>query len=45
MAGAWFSGELQVILWLLVVVVLVKLALLLFYVQRYHGLGRTASRR
>lgn len=39
-AGAWFSGELQVILWLLVVVVLVKLALLVIYVHRHHGLGR-----
>jgi O-antigen/teichoic acid export membrane protein len=39
-AGAWASGEFAVILWLLVVVVAAKLALLLFYVRRAHGLGR-----
>lgn len=38
-AAAWFSGELQVILWVLLATVLVKLGLLLFYVQRHHGLG------
>jgi O-antigen/teichoic acid export membrane protein len=39
-AAAWASGELRVILWLLLAVVLIKLALLLFYVYRHHGLGR-----
>jgi O-antigen/teichoic acid export membrane protein len=39
-AGAWFSGELSLVLWLLLAVVLVKLGLLLLYVQRHHGLGR-----
>jgi O-antigen/teichoic acid export membrane protein len=38
--AAWFSGDLRIILWGLLVVVLVKLALLLAYVQRWHGLGR-----
>jgi O-antigen/teichoic acid export membrane protein len=37
--GAWFSGDLRVILWLLLVVVLFKLAVLLYYVRRHHGLG------
>ena len=39
-AGAWASGDLRVVLWLLLAVVAVKLALLLVYVQRRHGLGR-----
>jgi O-antigen/teichoic acid export membrane protein len=39
-AGAWFSGELRVMLWLLLAVVLVKLGLLAYYVHRHHGLGR-----
>ena len=38
-AAAWFSGELRVILWMLLAVVLFKLALLLLYVRRHHGLG------
>jgi O-antigen/teichoic acid export membrane protein len=38
--GAWVSGEMRVILWLLVATVAVKLALLLVYVRRKHGLGR-----
>ena len=38
--GAWVSGEFRVVLWLLLAVVVVKLALLLVYVQRRHGLGR-----
>ena len=38
--GAWLSGDLGVILWLLLAVVLVKGAVLLAYVKRYHGLGR-----
>jgi O-antigen/teichoic acid export membrane protein len=39
-AGAWLTADLRVILWLLIAVVLVKLVLLAFYVQRHHGLGR-----
>ena len=38
--GAWASGEMRVILWLLIAVVAVKFALLLLYVYRHHGLGR-----
>ena len=37
-AGAWLSGDLEVIIWLLLAVVAVKLALLLHYVYRHHGL-------
>jgi O-antigen/teichoic acid export membrane protein len=39
-AGAWASGELRLVLWLLLAVVAVKFALLLVYVHRQHGLGR-----
>jgi O-antigen/teichoic acid export membrane protein len=39
-AGAWFTGELEVMLWLLLAAVVAKLALLALYVQRRHGLGR-----
>jgi O-antigen/teichoic acid export membrane protein len=38
--GAWASGELRVILWLMLAAVLVKLALLLYYIGRHHGFGR-----
>jgi O-antigen/teichoic acid export membrane protein len=38
-AGAFWSGELRVILWLLLAMVAVKLVLLLAYVARWHGLG------
>lgn len=38
--GAWLTGSLQVILWLLFALVVVKLSLLLAYVHRRHGLGR-----
>jgi len=38
--GAVASGELRVLLWLLLAVVVVKLAMLLYYVARHHGLGR-----
>ena len=38
-AGAFFSGELRVILWLLIAMVTVKLAMLLYYIARWHGLG------
>jgi len=37
--AAWFSGELRIILWMLLAAVLVKLGLLLHYVYRNHGLG------
>ncbi len=39
-AGAFLTGSMEVILWLLVAFVLVKLALLAGYIARYHGLGR-----
>ena len=38
-AGAFFSGELHVILWLLIAMVTIKLAMLLYYIARWHGLG------
>lgn len=38
--GAWASGEMRVILYLLLALVLVKFGLLLAYVWRWHGLGR-----
>ena len=41
-AAGWFTGELRAILWALLAFVLVKLALLLYYVHRHHGLiGRS----
>jgi O-antigen/teichoic acid export membrane protein len=39
-AAALASGELDLIIGLLIAVVAVKLALLVAYVRRYHGLGR-----
>ena len=39
-AGAWVTGDLTLMLWLLVAVVLFKLALLLGYIGRFHGWGR-----
>jgi O-antigen/teichoic acid export membrane protein len=40
-AGAWFTGDMLVLLWLLLGVVLIKFALLLAYLRRWHGgLGR-----
>ena len=38
--GALASGELRVILWLLLAVVVIKLAMLLYYIARHHGFGR-----
>lgn len=38
--GAIATGDLRVILWLLLAVVLVKLCVLLYYIHRHHGLGR-----
>jgi O-antigen/teichoic acid export membrane protein len=37
--GAWASGDLRVIFWLLLAVVLTKLAMLAAYVRRHHGFG------
>jgi O-antigen/teichoic acid export membrane protein len=39
-AAAWLSGDLRVVLWVLLGVVLLKALLLLVYVARRHGLGR-----
>ena len=39
-AGAWFTGEMRVMLWLLVAAAALKLGLLFFYVRRHHGLAR-----
>lgn len=39
-AGAWLTGDLAVMLWLLIAVALLKLALLVGYVQRFHGWQR-----
>jgi O-antigen/teichoic acid export membrane protein len=39
-AAAWITGDLAVMLALLLAVVILKLALLFFYVGRHHGLGR-----
>jgi O-antigen/teichoic acid export membrane protein len=38
--GAWLTHDMGVILWLLLAVVLLKCALLLAYIQRFHGWGR-----
>jgi O-antigen/teichoic acid export membrane protein len=38
--GAWFTGDLVVVLWLLLAVVVIKLALLIAYMRRFHGLGK-----
>jgi O-antigen/teichoic acid export membrane protein len=39
-AAAWFTGEMRVILWALLAVVLIRLSILLYYIRRHHGLGR-----
>jgi O-antigen/teichoic acid export membrane protein len=39
-AGAWITGDMRVILWLLMAAATLKLGLLLFYVRRHHGLAR-----
>jgi O-antigen/teichoic acid export membrane protein len=39
-AGAWISGDMKVVMWLLVAAAMLKLGLLFFYVRRHHGLGR-----
>jgi O-antigen/teichoic acid export membrane protein len=38
--GAWASGDMRVVLWLLFAVVSVKAVFLLVYIARSHGLGR-----
>jgi O-antigen/teichoic acid export membrane protein len=38
--GAFLTGSMEVVLWLLVAFVLVKLSLLFAYIARYHGVGR-----
>jgi O-antigen/teichoic acid export membrane protein len=38
--GAWFTSDMAVILWLLLATVLLKLALLLGYIGRFHGWGK-----
>jgi len=38
-AAAWLTGDLRAVLWMLLAFVLVKIALLLYYVHRHHGLG------
>lgn len=43
--GAWFTGELRVLLWLLLALGALKLAALLYYIHRTHGLGRPWFRR
>ena len=37
--GAWASGDIAVVFWLLLAVVLLKLAMLALYVKRHHGFG------
>jgi O-antigen/teichoic acid export membrane protein len=39
-AGAWLTGDLEVLLWLLLVAVLAKLAFLALYIHQKHGFGR-----
>ncbi len=38
--GAWFTHDMRVILWLLLATVLLKFALLIGYIGRFHGWGR-----
>jgi O-antigen/teichoic acid export membrane protein len=38
-AGAWWSGELRTILWLLLAMVTIKMLMLLTYIARWHGLS------
>jgi O-antigen/teichoic acid export membrane protein len=37
--AAWLTGDLRVVLWVLLVVVLFKVAALVYYIGRRHGLG------
>ena len=43
--GAWFTGDLAVVLWLLVALGLMKLVVLLVYIRRVHGLAPPWFRR
>jgi O-antigen/teichoic acid export membrane protein len=43
--GAWLTQDMGVILWLLLAVVLLKTALLLAYIQRFHGWARPWFKR
>ena len=38
--GAWASGDITIVFWLLLAVVLMKLSMLAAYVRRYHGFGK-----
>jgi len=40
-AAAWLTGELTVLIWLLLALLLVKFLLLLRYIGQHHGLGGT----
>jgi O-antigen/teichoic acid export membrane protein len=44
-AGAWLTGDLHVVLWLLIAAALVKLSLLGFYLYRHHGVRGPWFRR
>jgi len=39
-AGAWLTGDMRVILWLLLAAATLKLGMLFFYMRRHHGLRR-----
>ena len=39
-AGAWLTGSLEVIIWLLLALIVLKVGLMLTYVVKFHGLGR-----
>lgn len=38
--GAFFTGNMEALLWLLLAFALVRLAVLVFYIRRFHGLHR-----
>ena len=38
-AGAWLTGDMRVMLWLLLAAAALKLGMLFFYMWRHHGLG------
>jgi O-antigen/teichoic acid export membrane protein len=44
-AGAFWSGSLEVLIWLLIAHVLIKLAVLAVYLARFHGLERQRLER
>ncbi len=43
--GAFFTGSMEVLLWLLVAFALFRLLVLLAYIRRYHGLQRPLTER